>query len=264
MVQSLNTKALLTLASVARRPGLMTPHVAVDTVSQLNYEALKEKCGIQAIIFDKDNTLTAPYVNEVHANAKAGLEKAVQTFGASNVAILSNSAGTLDDPEYKDAISIETSMGIAVIRHDEKKPGGLAEVLSHFQLEDPANLCVVGDRLLTDIVFGNLFGMLTVHTLPLCRGADNAGDNTIAKVIRWTENTVLYSNWFGGRMLQKRKLPHKYWPGEEECPLVLLLTSTENENNNNSDNNDGNTNTENNSNNGPSQDIGSNEQKEEK
>ena len=224
MVQSINTKALLTLASVARRPGLVTPHVALDTVSQLNYDLLKEKCGIQAIIFDKDNTLTAPYVNEVHENARAGLEKAVATFGAANVAILSNSAGTRDDPDYKDATTIEQALGIAVIRHDEKKPGGLAEVLNHFKLEDPSTLCMVGDRLLTDVVFGNLHGMLTVHTLPLCTGAENSGDNTIAKLIRSAENTALYGNWFGGRMLRNAKLPHKFWPGEDECPLVVTVT----------------------------------------
>jgi len=195
--------------------------VAVDTISQVNYDILKEKCGIRAVIFDKDNTLTAPYENEVHCNAKTGLESAIRTFGVSNVAILSNSAGTKDDPDYKDAIEIEASMGIAVIRHDEKKPGGLEEVLNHFSLQDPAALCMVGDRLLTDVVFGNLHGMLTVHTLPLCRGADNAGDNKVASMIRDVENTALYGSWFGGRYLLQHKRDHKYWAGEALCPLIL-------------------------------------------
>lgn len=199
----------------------MSPHVAVDTISQVNYNVLKEKCGIQAVVFDKDNTLTAPYVNIVHQNAKLGLERAIEAFGLANVAILSNSAGTNDDPEYKDAMAIEEAMGIAVIRHSEKKPGGLTEVLNHFSIEDPAALCMVGDRLLTDVVFGNLHGMLTVHTLPLCTGADNAGDNKIAKVIRGAENKALYGNWFGGRWLQKSTLGHKYWPGEDDCPLIF-------------------------------------------
>ena len=140
------------------------------------------------------------------------------------MAILSNSAGTQDDLDYKDATMIEESMGIAVIRHDEKKPGGLTEVLNHFSIQDPAALCMVGDRLLTDVVFGNLHGMLTVHTLPLCQGADNAGDNTVAKVIRGVENKALYGNWFGGRWLLKSKIPHKYWPGEETCPLVITVS----------------------------------------
>jgi phosphatidylglycerophosphatase GEP4 len=158
---------------------------------------------------------------EIHPDASQGLQDARSVFGTENVAIMSNSAGTLDDPGYEDAIKIEEALGIQVIRHDEKKPGGLEEVLSHFQIEDPAELCMVGDRLLTDVVFGNLHGMLSVHTLPLCSGSDNSQDNTVARAIRKVENAGLYGNWFGGRYMLKKKPNHKYWPGEEECPLSL-------------------------------------------
>jgi len=80
---------------------------------------------------------------------------------------------------------------------------------------------MVGDRLLTDVVFGNLHGMLTVHILPLCTGKENKNDNTIAKVIRSVENKIMYGNWWGGRKIRSYTLGHKVWKGEEECPLVL-------------------------------------------
>ena len=222
MVQSINTKALVTLVSVIRRPYLASPHVHVETISDVNYTALRDRCGIRAVVFDKDNTLTAPYATEVHPGAEAGLREALSTFGRDNVAILSNSAGTLDDPGYEDADRIEAEMGIAVIRHDEKKPGGLQEVLGHFGdgVEDPSQLAMVGDRLLTDIVFGNLYGMLTLHCDPLCSGDDNKSDNKIASVVRSAENAVLFGNWFGGRAIRRRTIPHAVWPGEEECPLT--------------------------------------------
>jgi len=222
MVQSINTKALVTLVSVIRRPYLASPHVHVETISDVNYTALRDRCGIRAVVFDKDNTLTAPYATEVHPRAEAGLREALSTFGRDNVAILSNSAGTLDDPGYEDADRIEAEMGIAVIRHDEKKPGGLQEVLGHFGdgVEDPSQLAMVGDRLLTDIVFGNLYGMLTLHCDPLCSGDDNKSDNKIASVVRSAENAVLFGNWFGGRAIRRRTIPHAVWPGEEECPLT--------------------------------------------
>jgi phosphatidylglycerophosphatase GEP4 len=228
MVQSLNTKAILTLASVVRRPSLLVPHVALRNISELNYTALKERCGIRAVIFDKDNTLTAPYGMSIHPDALIGLESAKSIFGSENVAIMSNSAGTQDDPDYKDAIAIEQALGIAVIRHDEKKPGGLPEVLQHFRIEDPAELCMVGDRLLTDVVFGNLHGMLTVHTLPLCFGDDNNQDNKIASILRKVENAGLYGDWFGGRFMLKRRPPHKHWPGEEQCPLSVTVVVVDN------------------------------------
>lgn len=228
MVQSVNTKAIMTLASVMRRPYLACPHVSVSTISEVNYAAMQEKCGIRAVVFDKDNTLTAPYETATHPKASDGLQNALDVFGHSNVAILSNSAGTKDDPDFVDAIKIENDMGIAVIRHKEKKPGGLREMLDHFEdVDDASQVCIVGDRLLTDIVFGNLYGMLTVHCLPLCTGVENSNDNKIACVLRTLENKTLYGNWFGGRIVRGKTIPHKVWPGEDECPLVLKLPETE-------------------------------------
>jgi phosphatidylglycerophosphatase GEP4 len=188
---------------------------------ELNFTAIKEY--VDVVIFDKDNTLTGPYENVIHPNAARGLQSALETFGRDRVAIVSNSAGTKDDKDYKDAIEIEDALGINVIRHDEKKPGGLEEVLKHFGIDDPAKICMVGDRLLTDIVFGNLYGMLTVHTLPLCHGEDNAKDNTVSAVIRSAENALLYSNPKRAQRYQNCKLTHKYWPGHDEAPLVVVL-----------------------------------------
>ncbi|KAL3817493.1 hypothetical protein ACHAXA_007083 [Cyclostephanos tholiformis] len=258
MVQSVNLKALTTLASVVRRPYLAAPHVFVPTISgkwfkgsrdskficmvlvriifhpntalsntDVSYEALRDHCGIKAVIFDKDNTLTAPYENSLHPRAKFGLQSALDAFGTDNVAILSNSAGTNDDPDFEDGREIEKSLGIAVIRHVEKKPGGIDEVMKHFpKVEDASQLCMVGDRLLTDVVFGNLHGMLTVHTLPLCTGKENKNDNTIANFIRTLENKMMYGDWWGGRKVRSYTLQHKVWRGENECPLVMASNQT--------------------------------------
>jgi len=224
MVQSINTKALLTLASVARRPYLASPHIHVATISDVNYQSMRDHCGIKAVIFDKDNTLTAPYANEIHVRAALGLKNALDVFGHDNVAILSNSAGTKDDKDYEDAIKIEQEMGVNVIRHDDKKPGGMEEVMRHFEgngIEDASQLCMVGDRLLTDIVFGNLYGMLTVHCLPLCSGSENKSDNKVASVVRTVENKYMFRSTFG-KMTRKRTIKHKIWEGEEKCPLILV------------------------------------------
>lgn len=36
-------------------------------MSCINYAKLKKQCDIQAIAFDKDNCLTAPYVSTIHS-----------------------------------------------------------------------------------------------------------------------------------------------------------------------------------------------------
>merc|ERR1711862_265202 len=111
---------------------------------------IKEKFGITAIIFDKDNTLTAPYSMEIHKNAEEGLRNALNVFGHDHVAILSNSAGTKDDLNHLNAKLLESSTGISVIKHNDKKPGGIKDVLDHFEdISTPSQLCIVGDRLLT-------------------------------------------------------------------------------------------------------------------
>ena len=242
MVQSLNTKAIYTFATmVLRRPNLMVPHISVPTISDIDFAALKEYTDIRAIVFDKDHTITAPYANQIHPHAQSGLQSCIEIFGRQHVAILSNSAGTNDDINHQDAIQIETSLGIPVIRHVTKKPGGIEEVLHHFASNHhnnhnmthlhPSQVCMIGDRILTDVVFGNLHHMLTIHTAALPHVVKSSSsssssssslapqspsqpqpnkDNWTAQLLRPMENKLLYrSNVFG----MKRKffatpLPH--------------------------------------------------------
>lgn len=212
MVQSLNTKAIWTLASVIRHPSLLVPTLSVSNVSDINFEALLQM-GIQAIIFDKDHTLTLPYATALHPSVQSGMEQCRSVFGRDKMAILSNSAGTNDDPDYADAMAVEDALQLNVIRHQEKKPGGLQEVLDHFQMDDASKLCMVGDRVLTDVVFGNLYGMLTIHVLPF---DEPNRDNVMARIIRPVENTVLYSR-LGAKYLPKST--HALWDGT--VPLTL-------------------------------------------
>jgi phosphatidylglycerophosphatase GEP4 len=247
MVQSLNFKAMYTFATtVIRRPNLMIPHLSVQTISDIDFVALKAYTNIRAIAFDKDHTLTAPYVNDIHPLVKDGLKLCIDTFGRTNVAILSNSAGTMDDIHYQNAIQIESSLGIPVIRHKTKKPGGIDEVMSHFSstytsssntntstVTHPSQVCMIGDRILTDIVFGNLYNMFTIHTAALPHVVNNYNnnnsnnnlpttststssssppkDNWTAQLLRPLENQLLYrsTKQFGTkRSFFRNPIPH--------------------------------------------------------
>ena len=100
------------------------------TPAHINYRKLHE-LGIRHIIFDKDNTLTAPYARRYFNEEIEGamLRDCKVVFGRENVAILSNSAGSKDDPGHKEAKVIEETLGLPVIRHKLKKPAVHSDIM---------------------------------------------------------------------------------------------------------------------------------------
>ncbi len=155
--------------------------------------------GARYIVFDKDNTLSIPFKDSVETSLvskMASLQDATCASGkfASRMAILSNSAGSCDDDGFKLAKATERGLSMPVIRHLYKKPDCLGEVLSHFAplsagagAVRPEEICMVGDRVLTDIMFGNMNGMITVLVAPL----SIRRDHIVAVIIRFFERNAL-------------------------------------------------------------------------
>jgi phosphatidylglycerophosphatase GEP4 len=95
---------------------------------------------------------------------------------------VSNTAGTRDDPNYKQLELLEKNTGVKVLRHDTKvfltihhhtsnhtadsykKPGCRDEVFKYFkqqkdvEITSPSQIAVVGDRLMTDVMMANMMG----------------------------------------------------------------------------------------------------------
>ena len=227
MVQAWNWPAVRVTARVLfRQPALALPHVEVQTIGDLNFRKLRA-AGCEGIVFDKDNTLTCakkvsnicnnlhllcrkhpiscallhrrPYVDTLDPSLTEALAEAREAFDG-RVAVLSNSAGTPDDPGYKTADRLERALGMPVLRRPEKKPRGFESVRAHFGSGvDPATLVMVGDRYLTDVTFGNLHGMLCVRTAQLTR----QGDNPVAQAMRALE-VVLVSLFRWARVPAQR------------------------------------------------------------
>jgi phosphatidylglycerophosphatase GEP4 len=190
MVQWLNVPGLRIFSSVFfKQRHLARPDIFCKTISDIDWRLLKEQHGIRAIVLDKDNTLTAPYVDHIYPSLEQSVENLFAVFPKESVAILSNSAGTPDDLDNKQADNVLAQLGIPVIKHAEKKPEGFDEVLQHFDTVSdlqPREIAMIGDRILTDVVFGNLHGMLTIHVEPLTL----VGDNMMAKIFRRFERLV--------------------------------------------------------------------------
>ncbi len=190
MAQSINLDAILYFP-IPRffNKSLAMPHFSVCDIRNINPNKLKEY-GFKGLVFDKDNTITAPYVNEIYPTIEDAFSEFQEVY-KDNIAIMSNGAGTKDDKHHTDARKIEFELGIKVLRHNRKKPAGIKEVLEYFGCE-PNELVMFGDRIFTDVVFGNRYGMLTVHTTLLTE----QGDNKAAARVREYE-IPLIQKWRG-------------------------------------------------------------------
>nr|XP_024372610.1 uncharacterized protein LOC112280904 isoform X2 [Physcomitrium patens] len=145
---------------------LAIPHISVPDIRWIDWKALHDH-GFEGVVFDKDNTLTAPYAFALWPALSTSLQECQSVF-EGRIALLSNSAGLYQfDPDGVEAKALEERLGIPVIRHGTKKPAGTAEdLVKHFGC-DPSRIIMVGDRYFTDVVFGNNNGLLTIRPAPL-------------------------------------------------------------------------------------------------
>jgi len=198
MVQSFNGTALEYLFRVWRNKSLVIPHFRAKDIRYISFGQLKA-AGIKGIVFDKDNTITAPYAPAIYPSLEPAYKTCLSTFGLDRVCILSNSAGSSDDKDFCSAIQIETDLGVHVIRHKQKKPGGIEDVISFLNCQ-PHEIATIGDRYFTDVLFGNLHGLLTIFTYPLT----NEGDNPAVKILRPYEQRLV-GHWISQNI---RPPPH--------------------------------------------------------
>ena len=119
------------------------------------------------MLIDYDYTLTA--ADRTLTAEGESFVAACKAVWGDRTCIYSDSAGTPWDRSGELAASLESSLGVPVIRHHQDKPGGIREVRAHFG-DRLGRLAVVGDRLLTDVAFAKRYGFYPVwlrHPEPL-------------------------------------------------------------------------------------------------
>ncbi|XP_010525435.1 PREDICTED: uncharacterized protein LOC104803221 [Tarenaya hassleriana] len=193
---------------VVRDRHLALPHVAVPDIRYIDWDELKRE-GFNGVVFDKDNTLTTPYSLAQWSPLQPSIERCKAVFG-HDIAVFSNSAGLAEyDHDGSKAIALEAQIGIRVLRHRVKKPAGTAEEIEkHFGCPS-SQLIMVGDRPLTDIVYGNRNGFLTILVEPLSR----AEEPFIVRQIRKLEMTLL-NHWLGRGL---KTVGHKLLSDVTQC-----------------------------------------------
>ncbi|XVE83604.1 hypothetical protein DITRI_Ditri16bG0100400 [Diplodiscus trichospermus] len=187
---------------------LALPHVAVRDIRCIDWNELHRR-GFKGVVFDKDNTITAPYSLTLWPPLRPSIEQCKNVFGP-DIAVFSNSAGLLEyDHDGSKAKNLEGTIGIKVIRHRVKKPAGAAEEIEkHFGCKS-SQLIMVGDRPFTDIVYGNRNGFLTILTEPLTL----VEEPFIVRQVRKLELVLV--NWWFRRGL--KPISHNLLPDTMQC-----------------------------------------------
>ncbi|PRQ52056.1 putative phosphatidylglycerophosphatase [Rosa chinensis] len=207
--QRLNFGAIVFSARVlVKDQHLALPHVSVPDIRHIDWVELHRR-GFKGVVFDKDNTLTVPYSLTLWGPLGSSLEQCKSVFGP-DIAVFSNSAGLNEyDHDGSKARELEGAIGIKVIRHRLKKPAGTAEEIEkHFGCQS-SHLIMVGDRPLTDIVYGNQNGFLTILTGPLSL----AEEPFIVRQVRKLE-TALVNSWSRKGL---KPMSHRLLPDGMQC-----------------------------------------------
>ncbi|SCU81943.1 LANO_0B04632g1_1 [Lachancea nothofagi CBS 11611] len=155
----MNISATLNVLRLFLNPKLCIPQAEVANFSQL---PVPIGPSVKAVVLDKDNCFAYPHENEVWPEYEKTWLKLKQAYPNASLLIVSNSAGSSDDPDGKQANLLESKVGVSVLRHAVKKPGCRDEIMEYFAshniTQDPKEIAVVGDRLFTDILMANLMG----------------------------------------------------------------------------------------------------------
>lgn len=144
------------------RPKHISPKREVQSVGDISSGELRQ-AGIQAIIFDVDNTLCPYGAISVDKRVEENFRRLVVDF---RCCILSNT-----DTERMS--NLERYFGIPAIQTRVRKPRPEAFIQALDYLKtNPSNTAMVGDRLLSDIAGANMAGLLTIKVNPLERSSE--------------------------------------------------------------------------------------------
>lgn len=155
---------------------LIFPKMFVPTLFDIPLLELKEK-GIEAIIFDLDNTLIAWNCKEVETETIVWI-KTLKKYGFQCCIVSNNLTDRVGN--------IAKILNIAYISKGYKPLSfGFRNALKRFALK-PSQVAVVGDQIFTDILGGNFLKLYTILVRPL-----STQEFIGTKVVRIIEKLIL-------------------------------------------------------------------------
>lgn len=164
----MNVSGTLNSLRILYNPSLFLPTTTISTFASLPIPLPEKVSGtpIKVVLLDKDNCFAVPHTNDVFAEYQDVFAKLRKEYPGDQLMIVSNTAGSTDDPELHQAAELEKATGVKVIQHHDKKPGCGGEIIDYLKksgiITKAEEVSVVGDRLMTDVVMANLMGSASV------------------------------------------------------------------------------------------------------
>lgn len=156
----------------------------LTAIAELDWARI-HAAGVRYLVFDKDNCITKPHDTRLEPSLSDAWADAKRVFGADNILIVSNSAGTRRDPLGVGAENVSASLGVPVLLHAAPKPAtGCARAIidyaatqaPYMQADNgPSRVLVVGDRLLTDTALAHRIGALLARHYARAAAVDSHG-----------------------------------------------------------------------------------------
>ncbi|MDI6891848.1 MAG: YqeG family HAD IIIA-type phosphatase [Actinomycetota bacterium] len=159
-----------------------------DSIFDVDMEELK-RGGITGLVVDLDNTLVPRYEREAPEQVHKWLEGVIER--GFKVCIVSNNwAGRVK--------TIADELGLSLVAPAGKPRSGAFVQAMEILGTSRSQTAVIGDQLFTDILGGNLAGLVTILVVPI-----SPREPLHTRILRRLERIVL-------RRLQKKDLLRKY------------------------------------------------------
>lgn len=134
----------------------LKPDIYKKSIFDINYDKIYEN-GIRILIFDLDNTLALIDEEKCPEKTKKLVSKLKKKF---KVVIISNNAKSRIEP-YKEELEID-----AISSALKPLTRGLRKIKKLYKCEKK-EMIMIGDQVVTDVLSGKLFGILTCLVEPL-------------------------------------------------------------------------------------------------
>lgn len=156
---------------------IFKPTMYKKSIFEINYDKLKQM-GVKCLIFDLDNTLGTIDCLECPIETKKLIKKLQKDF---KIFIISNNNRKRIEP-YVEQLEVE---GV----NNALKPScrGLRKIRKKYGFKKD-EMVMIGDQIVTDILSGNKFGIITILVDPLGKK-----DLKITGLNRYLENKIVKS-----------------------------------------------------------------------